>query len=56
MLEPRTISPGVILDRDGLVIRAFEVDHGPVSPALGYRFEYGGRRSPSPETPWSPTR
>lgn len=43
VLEPRTISPGVILDRNGLVIRAFEVDHGPVSPALGYRFEYGGR-------------
>jgi ribonuclease Z len=43
VLEARTISPGVILDEEGLVIRAFEVDHDPVSPAVGYRFEYGGR-------------
>lgn len=33
----------VIYDRDGLVITAFAVDHPPVIPAYGYRFDYGGR-------------
>ncbi|HKB07642.1 MAG TPA: MBL fold metallo-hydrolase [Candidatus Polarisedimenticolia bacterium] len=33
----------VVFDRDGLKILAFEVDHGPDTPALGYRFEYDGR-------------
>ena len=33
----------VIWDRDGVQIRAFRVDHRPVSPAVGYRFDYGGR-------------
>ena len=27
----------------GLIVRAFRVDHDPVSPAFGYRFEYKGR-------------
>jgi ribonuclease Z len=33
----------VVLEKDGLVITAFSVDHAPVSPAFGYRFDYGGR-------------
>ena len=33
----------VIHDAGGLVISAFAVPHEPVSPALGYRFDYGGR-------------
>ena len=33
----------LILDRNGLKAYAFEVDHSPVSPAVGYRIEYGGR-------------
>jgi ribonuclease Z len=33
----------VVFDRGGLKILAFEVDHGPDTPALGYRFEYDGR-------------
>jgi len=33
----------VVFDRDGLVIRSFAVDHSPVSPAVGYRFDYKGR-------------
>lgn len=33
----------VILDDGGLRIVAFRVDHRPVSPAYGYRFEYKGR-------------
>jgi ribonuclease Z len=33
----------VVLEQDGLTIRAFPVVHTPVSPALGYRFDYKGR-------------
>ncbi len=42
-MQSRTIQPGVVLDRDGLVVTAFEVNHEPVRPAVGYRFEYRGR-------------
>lgn len=37
------IAEGVVLERDGLKITAFEVDHGPVEPAFGYRVDFGGR-------------
>jgi len=43
LLEARTVDPGVILEEDGLRITAFTVDHAPVSPAVGYRFDYRGR-------------
>lgn len=33
----------VIWESKGLVVRAFAVDHSPVSPAVGYRFDYQGR-------------
>ncbi len=33
----------LVYDRDGLRISAFNVDHTPVEPAVGYRIEYGGR-------------
>jgi ribonuclease Z len=33
----------VVFDRDGLRVSAFRVDHGPVDPAVGYRFDYKGR-------------
>ena len=33
----------VVLDGDGLRVTAFRVDHGPVDPAVGYRFDYKGR-------------
>ncbi len=33
----------VVWDKDGLRVTAFAVDHGPVQPAVGYRFDYGGR-------------
>src|SRR3569832_1619872 len=33
----------VILEQDGLVVRAFNVDHAPIKPAVGYRFDYKGR-------------
>ena len=32
-----------VLDRDGVKVEVFSVDHAPVAPAVGYRFEYGGR-------------
>jgi len=32
-----------ILDEDGVVVTAFAVEHDPVKPAFGYRFDYGGR-------------
>jgi ribonuclease Z len=33
----------VVYDRDGVRITAFKVDHRPVTPAVGYRFDYKGR-------------
>jgi ribonuclease Z len=32
-----------VYDKGGLKIQAFLVNHDPVEPAYGYRFEYGGR-------------
>jgi len=34
---------GVVYDRDGITITAFEVDHRPVYPAIAYKFEYNGK-------------
>jgi ribonuclease Z len=37
-------SDGVVHEKDGVRVIAFEVDHGNViKPCYGYRFEYGGR-------------
>jgi ribonuclease Z len=33
----------VVIDEGGLKVAAFRVDHTPVDPAVGYRFDYGGR-------------
>ncbi|MCB0857415.1 MAG: MBL fold metallo-hydrolase [Solirubrobacterales bacterium] len=33
----------VVLEDDGLVVTAFEVDHSPVAPVVGFRFDYKGR-------------
>lgn len=49
MLAARTVNlPGpdeaaVVFDQDGLRVTAFRVDHTPVAPAYGYRFDFGGR-------------
>ena len=43
VLAARTIEAGLIHDENGLRIRAFPVDHSPVAPAFGYRFDYRGR-------------
>ncbi|MFA6504543.1 MAG: MBL fold metallo-hydrolase [Treponemataceae bacterium] len=42
-LGPESDAAVVVLDRDGVKITAFKVDHRPVAPAVGYRFEYKGR-------------
>ena len=42
-MQAKVIDNGVVLDRHGLVVTAFPVDHSPVAPAVGYRFDYGGR-------------
>lgn len=33
----------VVLEDRGLKITAFRVDHSPIDPAVGYRFDYAGR-------------
>jgi ribonuclease Z len=33
----------VVMDEGGLKVSAFAVEHAPVEPALGYRFDYEGR-------------
>ena len=33
----------VVLDVDGIKVTAFSVTHAPISPAVGYRFDYKGR-------------
>ena len=40
---PRDGSPVTVFARDGVTVSAFRVDHGPVDPAVGYRFSYKGR-------------
>jgi len=42
-MQAAVIEPGIILERNGLVVRAFNVDHQPVAPAVGYRFDFRGR-------------
>jgi ribonuclease Z len=36
------IAEGVVFERGGVKITAFEVDHKPATPAFGYRLDYGG--------------
>jgi len=46
----------VVLEEGGLKVTAFVVDHTPVVPAVGYRFDYGGRSAViSGDTVYSPT-
>lgn len=35
--------PGIIYDEDGLRITMFDVNHEPIFPAVGYRFDYAGK-------------
>ena len=38
----KDIAEGTIYNDGGVTIKAFNVDHGPVKPALGYRLDYAG--------------
>ena len=37
------IAEGVVLEKNGVRVTAFEVDHKPVNPAFGFRVDFGGR-------------
>jgi len=37
------INEGIVYEKSGVKITAFEVDHAPVKPAFGYRIDYAGR-------------
>jgi ribonuclease Z len=39
----KDISEGVVYEKGGVKVTAFEVDHAPVRPAFGYRIDYAGR-------------
>jgi ribonuclease Z len=41
--SPCTGGSAAVLDENGLKVTAFTVDHRPVAPAYGYRFDYKGR-------------
>ena len=43
VMAPVVIEPGVVHEAGGLTVTAFVVDHSPVAPAFGYRFDYRGR-------------
>jgi len=43
VLLAKDISEGVVYEQNGVKVTAFEVDHAPVKPALGYRIDYAGR-------------
>lgn len=40
---PAGDSAVVLYERDGVVVKAFRVNHAPVEPAVGYRIEFGGK-------------
>jgi len=42
-LTPDDDASVVVIDDGGLKVTAFKVSHAPVSPAVGYRFDYKGR-------------
>lgn len=44
ILQVTEIEDGYVYDNDSIRVAAFDVDHRPVSPALGYRVEYGERK------------
>jgi ribonuclease Z len=42
-LSPEEDASVVVIDDGGLKVTAFKVNHAPVAPAVGYRFDYKGR-------------
>jgi ribonuclease BN (tRNA processing enzyme) len=43
LVDVREIKSGFIFEKDDLRIEAFEVDHGEIKPAFGYRMQIGDR-------------
>lgn len=43
ILLAEDIQEGVVFEKDGVKVTAFEVDHSPIKPAFGYRIDYAGR-------------
>ncbi len=43
VMEARLMEPGTVLEMGDLTITSFLVNHDPVRPAVGYRFDYAGR-------------
>jgi ribonuclease Z len=42
-IVPTDIKEGVVYEKNGVKVTAFDVDHGePIKPALGYRIDYAG--------------
>ncbi|MBV8707750.1 MAG: MBL fold metallo-hydrolase [Acidobacteriaceae bacterium] len=39
----KDIAQGLVYEKNGVKVTAFEVDHATVKPAFGYRINYGGR-------------
>lgn len=39
----KDIEEGVVHEKGGVKVTAFEVDHAPIRPAFGYRVDFGGR-------------
>jgi len=42
-LTPPAGQASAVWEESGILVRAFRVEHEPVVPAVGYRFDYGGR-------------
>ncbi len=42
-IDVTEVTPGVVLEEDGLRVIAASTDHRPVEPTVGYRFEGGGK-------------
>lgn len=43
VIEAPGIEGAVVYDVDGVVVKAYGVDHSPISPALAFRVEFGGK-------------
>ena len=42
VIKAEDIKEGVVYEKNGVRVTAFEVDHAPVKPAFGYRIDYAG--------------
>ncbi len=43
VIEAQDISEGVVYEKNGFNVTAFDVDHQPIKPAFGYWIDYAGR-------------